>query len=144
MSDDWRHLAKCKDLEEKEAEIFFSLRGPDKKAAKAMCAQCPVRRECLEDSLKEQDRFGIFGGVDHYERRRALQIDREGHATNHAKPMRCPLCKEQKILTVLKRRSWMRVACSNSECGLVWVAKRVVPRKKTEAKETNEAVEPAV
>jgi WhiB family redox-sensing transcriptional regulator len=135
MSDDWRNGAECLNLPEARKDIFFSLVRPDMKAAKAMCAKCPVRRECLEDSLEQQDRFGIFGGADQYQRRQALQIDREGHASANAKPIRCPLCGEKKINTNIKRRSWMRVTCSAVDCQLSWVAKRVVPRKKTEPTE---------
>jgi hypothetical protein len=145
MSDDWSERAVCTEI---PVEIFFSSQRRDIKQAKAACFSCPVRRECLEDSLKHQDRFGIFGGADHLRRRQALQIDREGHATVTAKRIRCPLCGEKNITTNIKRRSWMRVTCSNSTCGLSWVAKRVVPRKKTETKETDnndgQAVEPAI
>lgn len=148
MSEDWRDDARCLDLPETRNEIFFSLQRPDMKAAKALCAKCPVRRECLEDSLEQQDRFGIFGGADQYERRRALQIDREGHASVNSKPIRCPLCGEKKIITNVKRRSWMRVTCSADDCQLSWVAKRVVPRKKTETIEVgtddSQAVERAL
>lgn len=95
-----------------------------------------------------QDRFGIFGGADHLRRRQALQIDREGHATANAKPIRCPLCGERKIITNVKRRSWMQVTCSAEDCQLSWVAKRVVPRKKTEPKEPEnsdgQGVEPTI
>lgn len=149
MSEDWRHRAVCKGLEEdRAAAVFFSLKRPDIREAKAMCNKCPVRRECLEDSLKQQDRFGVFGGVDQYERRRALQIDREGHASVNSKPIRCPLCGEKKIITNVKRRSWMQVTCSSEACQLTWVAKRVVPRKKTETTEAgtddSQAVERAL
>ena len=132
MSEEWRKDAACFGL---SRELFFSTYHSETKRAKAVCTTCPVRRECLVDSLNHQDRFGIFGGATHLQRRQALQIDREGHATANAKPIRCPLCGEKKINTLLKRRSWMRVECSNEECKLAWVAKRVVPRKKTESPE---------
>lgn len=144
MTEDWRERASCRGTA--EPEIFFSLKGPDKKAAKALCATCPVRRECLESSLEHEDRFGIFGGADHYERRRAMQINGEGYATSSVKPIRCPFCLGKNVITVLKRRAWMRVSCT--QCDLTWVAKRVVPRKKTTTQETStgdgQAVEPAV
>lgn len=143
MSDPWRDEAVCRDFD--RPEIFFSLKGPDKKEAKAMCARCPVRRQCLEDALEKQDRFGIFGGVDHYELRRAMQINGEGHATHNVKPLRCPYCFEKNILTLVKRRAWMRVSCLS--CDLTWDVKRVVPRKKTtqeKSESDGQVVEPTV
>jgi WhiB family redox-sensing transcriptional regulator len=142
MSESWSERANCKEI---PVEVFFSSKRADIRRAKAACMECPVRRECLEDSLKQQDRFGIFGGADHLRRRQALQIDADGHATISAKPLRCPLCGEKKIITNVKRRSWMKVTCSREECQLSWVAKRVVPRKPSEPKaEPNENVEPTV
>lgn len=152
MADTWRERAACLPLPdenaEDKAELFFSLHREDMREAKRICGTCPVRRECLLDALEHQDRFGVFGGADHYERRRALQINGEGYATNDVKPIRCPLCLNKRILTIVKRRAWMKVSCT--ECDLTWVAKRVVPRKKTTTQETStgdsggKAVEPAV
>jgi WhiB family redox-sensing transcriptional regulator len=141
----WRERAACKDM---PTALFFSSYNKDIQAAKKVCNTCPVRRTCLEDSLEHQDRFGVFGGADHFRRRQALQIDREGHATINAKPIRCPLCGERDITTLVKRRSWMQVKCPT--CELSWVAKRVAPKKKTTVQEKStgdsdgQAVEPAV
>lgn len=38
-------------------------------AAKQICAQCPVRRECLEYALRVDESFGIWGGLNEQERR---------------------------------------------------------------------------
>lgn len=40
------------------------------KAAKAICADCPVRIECLQFSLDNDERFGIWGGLTEYDRRK--------------------------------------------------------------------------
>jgi WhiB family transcriptional regulator, redox-sensing transcriptional regulator len=37
--------------------------------AKAVCAKCPVRRECLEYALTHDERYGIWGGATERERR---------------------------------------------------------------------------
>jgi WhiB family transcriptional regulator, redox-sensing transcriptional regulator len=38
-------------------------------AAKNMCAQCPVRSECLDYALRVQEPIGIWGGLNEAERR---------------------------------------------------------------------------
>ena len=38
-------------------------------AAKQICADCPVRRECLEYALRVREAFGIWGGLNETERR---------------------------------------------------------------------------
>ena len=38
--------------------------------AKRICAQCTVKSECLEYALKNDERFGIWGGLSERERRR--------------------------------------------------------------------------
>lgn len=37
-------------------------------SAKAICAQCPVRRECLEYALRVSEPLGIWGGLNELER----------------------------------------------------------------------------
>ena len=38
-------------------------------AAKAICAQCPVRRDCLHSALERGERHGIWGGLNEDERK---------------------------------------------------------------------------
>ena len=38
-------------------------------AAKRICADCPVRRECLDYALRVRESLGIWGGLDETERR---------------------------------------------------------------------------
>jgi WhiB family redox-sensing transcriptional regulator len=38
-------------------------------AAKRICADCPVRRECLEYALRVREPIGIWGGLNETERR---------------------------------------------------------------------------
>ena len=42
--------------------------------AKQVCAECPVRRECLDYSLRVNERLGIWGGLTEIERRDLLSI----------------------------------------------------------------------
>ena len=128
----WTERAECAKPNENGADrspLFFSSSGLDIRAAKRICGECPVRRECLSDALEHGDRFGVWGGVDYHELRRAMSIDSEGHATNRSLPPRCPFCFEKKLTVLVKRRNWWRVACST--CDLEWVLKRVVAPKPT-------------
>lgn len=51
-------------------EVFFPPVGGTGNRAKAICARCPVREECLEHALTKPEPFGIWGGTSENERRR--------------------------------------------------------------------------
>jgi WhiB family redox-sensing transcriptional regulator len=52
-----------------DPEWFFPDRGEDVRRAKAICATCPVKDECLEYALENREKFGIWGGTSERERR---------------------------------------------------------------------------
>jgi WhiB family redox-sensing transcriptional regulator len=68
----WQDWAACRSTDDHvvDPELFFP--EPDETdkiaAAKALCAQCPVRRTCLEAALENLDRDGIRGGLTEEER----------------------------------------------------------------------------
>lgn len=71
---DWQERAACR---EADPELFFSpeveyaQQRLDREAeAKAICARCPVRTDCLEFRLADERQTdgGIWGGLDEYER----------------------------------------------------------------------------
>lgn len=76
---DWQRRAACRNL---DSSMFFhpdgergTRRQQREDRAKAVCAACPVRAECLEHSLRVQEPYGIWGGTSERERpqlRRAL------------------------------------------------------------------------
>lgn len=39
-------------------------------AAKRVCARCPIRLACLDYALEHNEQWGIWGGLDHLERRK--------------------------------------------------------------------------
>lgn len=45
------------------AELFFSERPADLEAAKVLCADCPLRRECLEGAVARSEPWGVWGGA---------------------------------------------------------------------------------
>ena len=68
----WREQARCRDL---DSALFFSPdgeRGPRRRrrerAAKAVCARCPVRDECAAFALANHEPYGIWGGLTETER----------------------------------------------------------------------------
>lgn len=48
--------------------IFFSDNALDQEAAKRICAECPVKRECLDWALDNSE-YGTWGGQTEKERR---------------------------------------------------------------------------
>lgn len=64
---DWQRQAAC--LNHPEPDLFFPEQGRAKaKRARAICADCPVKTECLEYALDEHIVFGIWGGLTRDER----------------------------------------------------------------------------
>ena len=68
---DWIRRALCRDV---DPDIFFPVgtTGPalvQAERAKAICARCSVRAECLEWSLATGQDSGVWGGMDEEERR---------------------------------------------------------------------------
>jgi WhiB family transcriptional regulator, redox-sensing transcriptional regulator len=74
----WQFRALCRG---EESSLFFAPnyfeRKEQKEArealAKAICARCPVRSECLEYALRIREPHGIWGGLNEYERRALLR-----------------------------------------------------------------------
>ena len=67
---DWRHRAACRD---EDPELFHPVAsgGPallEVARAKAVCAFCPVKPECLAWALARGE-YGIWGGATENERR---------------------------------------------------------------------------
>lgn len=68
----WQSRAVCGGT---RAWLFF---GPDgetererqirERKAKAVCASCPVRAECLDYALERHVRYGSWGGLNEHER----------------------------------------------------------------------------
>ncbi|MGH8932845.1 MAG: WhiB family transcriptional regulator [Egibacteraceae bacterium] len=80
---DWRDRASCLD---EDPELFFPIgtTGPAVEQidqAKAVCARCEVRGECLEWALQTRQDAGVWGGMTEDERRafrRSRQRKRRG------------------------------------------------------------------
>ncbi|MEM1333560.1 MAG: WhiB family transcriptional regulator [Actinomycetota bacterium] len=73
-SSDWAERAICAG---DNGSLFYPpLSGERKKAkiirerrAKNLCAHCPVQADCLSHALRNDERYGIWGGMTDAERR---------------------------------------------------------------------------
>jgi WhiB family redox-sensing transcriptional regulator len=75
---EWRNSSLCVG---EDPDVCFPFRGGPGAAARAICAACPVRDECLMYATAA-DEFGIWGGLDQQERRNRK---RREHRRNAAK-----------------------------------------------------------
>ena len=70
----WLDGAACRGM---NAQLFFGPegeKGQDREIraakAKAICAQCPVREQCLDYAFRNSIKHGIWGGLNNEERTR--------------------------------------------------------------------------
>ena len=70
----WESRAVCREADARcfvppmSGESADERRGREA-AAKRICAECPVQRECLDYALRVREPFGIWGGLNETERR---------------------------------------------------------------------------
>ena len=74
----WRSEAACGQLPK---DLFFppgnsDVTRADEERAKEVCAVCPVRSQCLEFALENDERFGVWGGTTPNERRALVARER--------------------------------------------------------------------
>ena len=77
IDDTWQSRAACKGP---DAGVFFpppvgerrEARDQRERQAKAICAMCSVRRQCLEFALSTRESHGVWGGYSEIERRTML------------------------------------------------------------------------
>jgi hypothetical protein len=90
---EWREQAACRGV---DPELFFPAAesGPTRTAqvaaAKAVCAGCPVRQECLAEALARIP-YGICGGLTEHERR---MLHRRSDLTTHGRVAAVPAAVE--------------------------------------------------
>jgi WhiB family redox-sensing transcriptional regulator len=70
---DWMARGKCREL---PPTTFFPSDGVGVDAARAICAECPVRAACLEYALAHRIDHGVWGGASERERRRIARLRR--------------------------------------------------------------------
>lgn len=60
-----------------DPDAFFPERGASSREAKDICHECPVREQCLEYALTNNETFGIWGGLSERQRRPLRRQRRE-------------------------------------------------------------------
>ncbi len=68
---DWTRDALCVEYPHVE---FFPGRGQDSRPAKADCARCMVRADCLAFAMAERITEGVWGGTSERERRALRRV----------------------------------------------------------------------
>ena len=56
----WREDALCAQT---DPEAFFPEQGSSPRPAKVVCDACPVRVDCLEHALANDELYGVWGGL---------------------------------------------------------------------------------
>jgi WhiB family redox-sensing transcriptional regulator len=69
----WMLRARCRSLSPGE---FFPSDGVGVDQARKVCAECPVKAECLDYALTYRIDHGVWGGCSERERRRLLRSRR--------------------------------------------------------------------
>lgn len=113
---DWRDRAACRGA---SPDLFFSVLPADVKAAKAICAGCPVRQECLEFALHSGEEYGTWGGLSEDE----LHVARRPRVAVAAlpKPPARPLTVVMPDL-MADEIARFRAKVTPGGCGLTWGA----------------------
>lgn len=106
---------------------FFSQDTEEKYDAKNMCFSCPERASCLQWALEHRQLWGIWGGKDEVEIRRALSVSYSGEEMKRRRPPHCPYCAARpdrlavSVETIPGGGRWKHakvVTCS--DCGFAW------------------------
>lgn len=57
-----------------DSDLWFPLKGEYPRVAKALCARCPVQRECLDGALERDEPYGVWGGLTRQERLKLRRV----------------------------------------------------------------------
>lgn len=64
----WRVLGSC--ATKHYPDLWFESEATSHAAAKLVCQNCEIRKECLEYAMEEKINYGMWGGLTERERRR--------------------------------------------------------------------------
>lgn len=97
----WTEHAACKG----KGDLFFISRGGNSstqvRAAKAICAECPVLDQCREYALNDASLEGVWAGMNDRERKKARRLGRgvlvrcrHCLGTFHARNSKASICED--------------------------------------------------
>jgi WhiB family redox-sensing transcriptional regulator len=91
---DWWRSAAC---QEADPELFFPVAryGPgasETDRAKAVCAACSVRRQCLQYALATRQMYGVWGGM--------TEDERQLHDVSEREPARGARARDGRVRSV--------------------------------------------
>jgi WhiB family redox-sensing transcriptional regulator len=75
-NEEWREFRACKNL---EVSTFFPTGTAQYKNALRICSQCKVSKACLDYSVSNNIRYGIWGGKGESQRIRLIQEYQKVH-----------------------------------------------------------------
>jgi WhiB family redox-sensing transcriptional regulator len=78
---DWMAAGNCRF---EPPSTFFPSDGVGVEIAKRVCADCPVKDQCLEYALQHRIDHGVWGGTSERQRRRILKQRRLAGTANRA------------------------------------------------------------
>ncbi len=79
--DEWRERAACQST---LGAAHFPAEGRNYRAAKRICAECPVIATCLEFAMVNEEAYGVWGGMSPPDRRELAQLRiKEQAAVSH-------------------------------------------------------------
>ena len=73
----WQRWAACRGV---DPALFFIERGEPPGPARSVCRSCVVREQCLDFSLANGEKYGIWGGLTERERRTVRRQRKQGAA----------------------------------------------------------------
>jgi WhiB family redox-sensing transcriptional regulator len=79
--------ARCNDGTNQLVTLFFSEQLDDIARAKAICAECPVRRACLDAALARREPYGVWGGQLFLKGRVLANKRPRGRPPKHPRPL---------------------------------------------------------
>ncbi len=69
---DWTKRSECRGMDD---EIFYGATSSDVAEAKEVCVHCVVGLNCLRYAIENDEKFGVWGGLDERELRLIKKIE---------------------------------------------------------------------